>query len=299
MVKFSPNLKFTRDNNESLFTILIYDTDKEKFLLDLKKRLEKIKDIKNAFKRQKLNDRLYKFIVTIENTNKDIFNSIFLVSDTCEQFDLTDKEIKMLREYSIPQYTFEFGEYFKIDWLVDLFDNFDFYDVVIFNSGQYTHFNGNLNKKKKINQTSSQDYIKNLNTSFYLIGKIPNFKPIKQVIEHIQNNITWQEIMEVIRKNNIKKLVTKFDDFILGIQTNPDKFIFGSDVYEQIENYNIKELWLHKEQVDIFNKNVLEKNLLDNINFNIIIIETIDKKIIDGSTKLLGDFGGMVGEKYY
>ncbi len=301
MVNFNSGLKFKRDNNESLFTILIYDTDKEKFMSDLKKRLEKIKDIKNSYKRQKLNDRIYKLLTQVETSDTNIYNNVILVSDDIEYFNLTGKEVTMLREYSIPTYTFEYGEYFNIEWLTDLFENFNFYDVVIINSGQISHFNGNLNKKKKIVQTTSQDYLKNLSINYYLVGKLPNFKPNKFVIEHVQNNITWQEIMVLIKKDIMKKTITKLDDFLREINTNPDKYIFGTDIYEHIENYNIKELWIHIEHLNTFNKNIMEKNLIDNINFNIIQIESLndDKKIKDSSRKLLEDFGGMIGEKYY
>ena len=64
-------LENIRDNHESLFTIMIYNTSKEIFVKDLNDRLKKIQEIKNSFKKKKLNDRLYKFIQKIELDNKD------------------------------------------------------------------------------------------------------------------------------------------------------------------------------------------------------------------------------------
>lgn len=187
---------FIRDGHESLFTILIYDTDKEKFYLDLKKRLEKIKDIKNTFKRQKLNDRLYKLISNVESSQKLYYNNIILVSDEIKFIDLTPNDLKMLREFSIPTYTFDYGESFKIDWLIGLFENFTYYDVVIFNSNQCSHFMGNQYKKKKISQTSCnpQDFIKGITNKFYFVGKVNGLKPVSNLVEHIQNNMSWEEI---------------------------------------------------------------------------------------------------------
>ena len=45
-------LEDIRDNHESLFTVMIYDTSKEIFLKDLNDRLKKIQEIKNSFKKK-------------------------------------------------------------------------------------------------------------------------------------------------------------------------------------------------------------------------------------------------------
>ena len=92
-------LENTRDNHESLFTILINNTSKEIFLKDLNERLKKIQEIKNSFKKKKLNDRLYKFIQKIELDNKDIYNNVFLVSDDILSFTLTKKDYIILKEW--------------------------------------------------------------------------------------------------------------------------------------------------------------------------------------------------------
>ncbi len=300
MPELSSNLKFIRDNHESLFTILLYDKSKEEFLSDLKRRLEKVKDIKNTFKRKKLNDRIFNLVTQIESSVHQVFNHIILVSDDINYIQLTKKDIGVLKEYSIPNYTFEYGEYFQIDWLQDLFENFTFYDVVIYNSNQYTHYNGNLYKKKKISQTSNQDYVKNLQCNFYLIGKINGLKPIKNLIEHVNSNLSWNEIMELIRKNLIKKNVLVLENVLIDICKNDSKYIFGDQIYEQIENYNVKELFLHSDKAKQFNNDLIGKNLTNNINFNIISIETLET---DGknstSSKLLNDFGGFIGVKHF
>ncbi len=303
MPSIDNSLSKLRDNNESLFTILIYDTSKEEFISDLKKRLDKIKDISNTFKRKKLNDRVFKLLTQVENLNQETFNNIILVHEDLIFIDLTQTDIKMLREYSINKYTFEYGEYFNISWLKDLFENFTFNNIVIFNSNQYTHWVGNLYKRKKISQTSSQDYIKNLTTNFYLFGKINNFVQSKftnkNLLEHNPNIINWTEIIQYIDRLKIKSNTKLLDDVLGKMSTESDKFIFGNDIYESIESYNVKEIYLHEQTKKQFYKLIEEKGLNDNINFNIILIDSFDTTKPDSSTNLLNNFSGIIGIKYY
>lgn len=301
MPTINKKFAYIRDGHESLFTILIYDTDKEKILNDLKKRLEKIKEIKNTFKKQKLNDRLYKLILNIESSQKQNYNNIILVSDEIKFIDLTTTDINMLREFTISNYSFEYGEYFKIDWLTGLFENLTYYDIVIFNSSQYTHYLGNKYKKKKITQTSSQDLLKNIQNKFYLVGKINSLKPDfnKNLIEHIQTNMTWEQILEYIRQNEIKKQVEKLSDIIKNITIDSDSYIYGTEIYDAIESYNIKELYIHKDFYNEFENKIIELKLEDSINFKLDIIETLNSNSLDSSTILLKDFNGMIGIKYF
>ncbi len=303
MLNIDKSLANTRDSHESLFTILIYDVSKEEFLNDLKKRLDKIKSITNTFKRKKLNDRLFKLVTHVELSQTEIYNKIILLSDNIMEYELGKTEIDMLKEYSIPNYTFEYGEYFNINWLKDLFENFTFYNVIIFNQNQYTIWNGNLNKKKKLSQTSSQDVIKTFDKPFYFFGKINGLTKEKisnkNLIEYVPQTFTWNECMEHIQKLKIKENNFILQEIISGIKKDSSKYIFGKEIYESIENYNIKELYLHLKNLSEFEKIIKEKNLSDNINFNIIHIDTFESSSSDPSVILLKDFGGMIGIKYY
>lgn len=303
MPTIDKNLAKIRDSHESLFTILTYETSREDFISDLKKRLDKIKDIKNTFKKKKLNDRIFKLVTFVEQSPTQIYNKIILLSDDIVLIDLTNQDIKMLKEYSIPNYTFEYGEYFNVNWITDLFENFTFYNIVIFNSNQYTHWYGNLNKKKKINQTSSQDYIKSLDKQFYLFGKINNFSKDrlgnKNLIEYIATTCNYNECIENILKLEIKSNTKLLDEIIQAIKVDSSKHIFGEEIYESIENYNIKELYIHVSILKQFEDKIKEKNLTDNINFNIIHIDTFDPKNPDSSIILIKDYAGMIGIKYF
>jgi hypothetical protein len=298
------SLKYITDSHQSLFTILIYNTPLEQFINDVKNRLNKLKDISNAFKKKKLNDRLYKLLIDLENKNNlknkdniNMINSIILIADNITYIDLSSDDIKLLNEYNIPKYTFEYDDTFKIDWLKDLFENFTFYNFVIFNSNTYTHYEGNLNKKKLINKSNSIDYINNLQIKFYLFGKVKMQLSTKNLINHCDNIVSLQDIFVYIEKYNMKNKINTLNDIIKNINVNPDLYVFGNEIYESIESYNLKELYLHKNIKIKFDKIIIEKNLTDNINFSIVDIDNVGEK--DSSTDLINNYGGMIGIKYY
>lgn len=297
MVIIDNKLSFIRDSGESLFTILIWNMTKDDLIIDLKGKLEKIKSISNSFKRKKLNDRIFNLIQSIENNNKNIYNNIILVSDDIKYFDLEKEDIKLLEEFNISKYTFEYGEYFNINWLKDLFENFTYYDIVINNNSQYTHYKGNLNKKKIINKTNNIEYIKNLNIPFVIVGKLaPNIKN-KNILMHIPNNISWNEIIENVGQIENDKNINILQEEIDKILTSPDKYVYGNEIYEMIEIYNLKELYIHEDIKEIFNKNIVAKNLTDNLNFKIIDIKK--SKTNNYSNIFAKDYSGILGIKYY
>ncbi len=303
MPAINSSFKYITDSHQSLFTILIYNTPLEQFINDVKKRLDKLKDISNAFKKKKLNDRLYKLLIDLENKNNlkqnsiKMINSIILIAESIIYIDLTNDDIKMLNEYNIPKYTFEYDDYFKIDWLKDLFENFFFYNFVIFNSNTFTHYEGNLNKKKLINKSNSIDYINNLQVNFFLFGKVKMQLSTKNLINHQDNIIALQDIFVYIEKYNMKNKINILDNIIKNVSVNPDLYVFGDEIYEMIESYNLKELYLHKNIKSKFDKIIIDKNFTDNINFSIVEIDNVGEK--DSSSDLINNYGGMIGIKYY
>jgi len=285
-------LENIRDNHESLFTIMIYNTTKEIFLKDLNDRLKKIQEIKNSFKKKKLNDRLYKFIQKIELDNKDIYNNVFFVSDDILSYTLTKKDYIILKEWNIVNYMFMYDEYYKLEYLKDLLTNMKFYDIIINN----THYKGNLNKKKIIKDKLNTEYLKTLSLPFFYCGKLPKDMNNKNMIENLDVSTSWNEAIELINQTEIKNENIKLQAFL--DESNKDKYIYKAEIYDEIENYNIKLLFVHKEIKELFLKEIKERNLLQNLNFEINYINSI-KGVNDSSTTLKNDYCGFIGLKYY
>lgn len=299
MVKIDKNLEWNRESLDGAFTILMYELDKDELIKELKHKLGLISKIKNTFKKVKLNDRLYEFLVQVEKSSIQSYSNVVLIGSTGPIiYKLDKKDIEILKEFSIPNFTIENSENFNIKWLVDLFENFKFYDIIINNSSGMTHWMGNLNKKKIIKQNINLEYIKNLNSGWFFVGKIqPEFKT-KYLIEHYQNIMPWSEIIQNIEKYEMGKKIVHLQEQLDKIENQGDKFIFGDDIYEYIENYNVKELYIHYNYKKDFDNKIIEKCLISNINFNIIEINSISSNN-DASQILLKNYSGLLGVKYF
>ena len=304
--KFDDKLSFIRDSHESLFTILIYDTPKETFIADIKSKLEKIKDIKNTFKKNKLNNRLFKLLSNIEESTDLIINNVILVSDDIKYFKLNKNDIQMLKEYDIKKYTFEYNEYFNIHWLKDLFENFNFHNIIIYNSNQFTHYKGNNYKKKIIATNNSVDYINNINSPFIIVGKVNlNSLKIKSkfLLDHITSYTHWNDIINHLNDLEMSNKIILLDEHFTKLVNNSDIYVFGEEIYEFIEFYNVKELFIHKNTKNEFDTKIIQKNLIDNLNFNITFIDNINitknLNLNNSVNTFLKDYGGIIAIKYY
>ena len=309
MVCINKELAWKRESQSSAFTILMWDFSKDELVGELKHKLALISNIKNTFKRAKLNDRLYEYLVQIEKSSIQMYNQIVLIGSEIIIYKLDKQDIEILKEYSIPKFTIENDDNFNIDWLCDLFENFKFYNIVINNQNNLTHWIGNLYKKKIIKQNVNQDYLKILNCEWFMIGKmLPQQQQQQQsqsknkfMIEHYptQSPTNWSEIIGQINGYEMRKKHIVLDEHFDKLKFNSDKYIFGNDIWDYIEQFNIKELYIHSSVKKDFDNKIIEKDLVSNLNFNIIQIDPIDKLKSDVSGILLKDYSGILGIKYY
>lgn len=304
MVQIDKSLAWKRESHTASFTILMWNLDKDTLVTELKHKLALISTIKNQFRKKKLNDRLYEYLVGVEKSSIQTYSQVVLIGSETYIYKLDTKDIDMLKEYMIPQFTIQNNEYFNIKWLIDLFENFKFYDVIISDSktNNLTHIQGNMGKKKIIKQNVSLEYVKTLNSNWFMVGKLlPQYKT-KYLIDHwtnSSNNMNWTNIMEQIEILEMKKKIDILDKHFDAMVLNSDKYIFGSDVYEMINQYNIKELFIHNKVIDDFNNKIIEKDLSSNLNFNIIEINSFDNDQSNKANIFLKNYSGILGIKYY
>lgn len=302
MVQIDKNLAYKRESHTASFTLLMYNLSKDDLIVEIKHKLALISTIKNTFRKVKLNDRLYEYLVGIEKSSISTYSQIVLIGSETYIYKLDKKDISMLEEYSISKFTIQNDEYFNIPWLVDLFENFKFYDIIIESSNKLTHWVANVNKKKIIKQNVNTEYIKNLTTNWFMVGKLNPQNKTKYMVEHYpntQNNMVWKDIMEQIELLEMKKIIQGLEKHLDTMITNSDKYVFGTEIYELIECFNIKELWIHKNVRKQFDDMIGEKDLSSCINFNIIEINSIDTNKSSLPNMFLSNYSGILGIKYY
>lgn len=307
MVQIDKNLMYKRESHTASFTLLMWDLSKDELIMELKHKLALISTIKNTFKKSKLNDRLYEYLCQIEKSSIKSYSQIVLIGTETYIYMLDKNDINMLKEYSLPKFTIQNDEYFNIRWLSDLFENFKFYDIIINNSNTLVHWKGNLWKKKIIKQNVNMEYIKNLLSGWFMVGKLLPQNKTKYLIAHYLNeksNMNWSNIIEQIEILEMKKKINELYNHIDNIKINSEKYIFGfDDIFDMIFQFNIKELFIHEKVIKDFNDKIIEKDLSSNINFNITYINSIDNSIdneLSNKTDLFfKDYSGILGIKYY
>jgi hypothetical protein len=135
-----------------------------------------------------------------------------------------------------------------------------------------------------------------------MVGKLNPQNKTKYMVKHYpnnQNNMSWVEIIQQIELIEINKIIQELEKHLDNISSNSDKYVFGSDIYEIIESYNMKELYIHKNIRKQFDDTIIEKDLSSYINFNIIEINSSDSNSTNIANMFLKNYSGILGIKYY
>jgi peptide subunit release factor 1 (eRF1) len=292
--------KSVRGKPNTLTTIIIRNHTKEEFINYLNSCLNKIQNIKDNFKRQYINDRIFNFKQYLIDNCKNEINNIFLVDNDVYNYQLTKVNIQMLNEYNIRDLYFKYDDHFHIDYIHDLFNDLDFYKVLELNKKKISIWNINTTKNKLIEnlqmntQSDFDDYLKK-NKNIDLIFGTSTFIKKNKSGNVINKNLGNNEILDEIEKIIIKKNHNKLSDIcsLLQNKNTSNKFIVGrkeSRKYTQMGM--LKSLFIHENFYDVFSNR--QKEFL---NYEIIIIKKLEKN--DMSYTFLNDYNGFIGELYY
>lgn len=300
-------LKYENVTDKSLFTIMSFDKSKNDFLDNLKKYQKKCGLIKNSFLKNIICNRLYEFIEFLQTEfNQDKINHIFLVGKETVIYSLKKKEIGTLREYNIKNYLFYYDTYYKVEYLVDLLTNFKFTNSIVLSKGKVSYTKMNENKKKSMakkkckNIKDFEEFLKNNDISEGIITGKNNIlnKFIKKGFIIYNKNLKNDEILKKIKENKMIEKHKELEDLFLTFndESKLHLLLFGNinkDIKEAIECYQVKQLYCHKDKI----KELKSQCSKECYNFEIIEIDKVDNN--DVSHKLLNDYGGVVGVKYY
>ena len=297
------------NKSESLFTFIIYNLNSKAIKNKIKKKMENIKKISNSFKRRQLSNRLNIFLLFIDKKYTDEkINSVFLVFDEVVEVKLSKKKIKILNEYDIHNFVYKYGNTFFIEYINDLFNDFNFVNVLNVKNNLLIHFQINSTKKKiihKMNLTKMKElekidkYIQEQNLKFIIIGNSPKIKQISEnnVIYKVNDIISDNEIIDVFSNYEKKEKQSILKKYIDNIN-NPS--YDGKIIYGNFKEYILPEFEMYKLE-KLFYHSTLKKNILNMdqsyINFEIHEIHSLKKN--DLGDILLNNYGGFFGLKYY
>jgi hypothetical protein len=300
------------DQHESILSIMFYKKSFIWVIETLNDLLQKVKNIDNSIKRNKLSNHYFALKKYIEDSydENSIFSSLFFVNSKVYEYVLTKDESKVIEEYKIRDYLLYCDSIFKTQYFQDLFYNFDFNYSFIVNKNECVIKKWNQNKDKIV---ESGKYDKEL---YEKIRKVYNYKNMIYIYgNHSKGNkdiltlsspkiildkddYSRNEICEISEKEELKAnhiiLQQRLQD--LQNQQKIDLFVFGKlkfEIKDAIESYSIKELFIQKDKYQKLHS-WIDK---DAFNFKVYFIDRIESGDI-GDT-FIQNYNGVMGIKYY
>lgn len=302
---------------ETLITIYVYDIKRDEFLKKIEDQHLSALKINNPVKKHKLNNRFYDLFKYIEINYKEDenINSIFLIDDKIFEYNLLNNDIKNAKEYNFIKFYIKTDIVFNINYLIDLFNNFEFIYTIKLHRNEFNIIKINKHKEKKISEIKVSNELE-LIENIEKIRKDYNYKDLiiiygisaylkSEYIEKIKNTLIIKEILnrnilysyyedELMKKNHIE-LEKRLND-LQNSKTNIDLYIFGKlkiEIKDAIESYSIKELYIEDRKLELL-KNFIDNDLL---NFKIYTIKSL--KNGDIAEQFIKDYNGIMGIKYF
>lgn len=305
------------DNLGSLITLVIYNKKCSEVIKYLEGHLSSTQKITNPFKKMKINDKYYGLIQNLKELYEEetIINKIFLLHDKIFQYNLNDSEIKTAIIYNFPKIIHYCETTFYIDYIIDLFYNFDFIYNIRCNKSDYQIIVLNKNKER-ILKTDKINNEQKIIEGIEYIRKEENYKeliiisgnsaiiekiPIQKNIFITKNNIieNSKAIYEIyenqLMKINHQALEKRLND-IQNSNTNLDLYVFGKlkvEIKDAIESYVIKELYIEDYKLEKL-KTFIDKEFF---NFKIYVIKSLENG--DIAYQFIKDYNGIMGIKYF
>lgn len=304
------------ENNETLITIYFYNIKKEEAIQLVQKELNKISVIQNLSKKKKLNDRFYSLKLKLEKAlDNSVISSLYLINNEIFEYKFNNENIKIIEEYKLKDLYVKKDIIFDVDYILDIFTNFDFNYICHVQKNNLKFKKTNTNKNKLLNEVK-------FNNEKNMIEIINNY-----ILEHKINEILVYGLnlnMKCLNDEKNKKILFENNDFSssqvneyfykrkceknnellekkLNELTNPNAnlelFVFGKlkkEILTAIENYQLKELYIEKRKFEILKDCIEDDSCL---NFKIIEIESL--KDGDIASQFFNDYKGLMGIKYF
>lgn len=306
-----------------LTTIIVYNKNVSQFMGELEKQIKNTGKMSNHFLEKLIKDKYIKLKKFIEMNplifeDERVLSHIFLSGnlDTIPYYQLSKDNLQTLKEYQIPNVIIKQNRYFELNYVVDLFTNFNFSDSIVIDSQNWKHIQLNETKYKtlhlekyqinnivdKLNKYTTQNK-KEADTILYCLVS-PSKSLIKEIREKTKYEVTelvkYPQLTELLELSNIHKIKKNQEilNHYLKNLNNPEtenKLIYGNFeeyILPDIENYRIKELFYHKKHQMLLDK-------IDSYYFNFKLINVDTVLPGDIGEQLLENYGGFFGIRYY
>lgn len=297
-------------SNDFIVTCLVHHLEKSQFQEKLSAKISSLRKISDGIKRRKMLTKYQLLESYIDNLPDDQkLNSIFLINQTVEAINLSSKQKSTLIEYQISNCQFWEDHHFQIDYLIDMFTNFDLVDSLKISKNKVVHWRINQHKKKVIQEFSFDrksgseltSLIQKMSQPCLISGDISKLKFLKsddpKIIELIPNNCHDNDLVVKYQHYQMSLKHKHLQDYLdqMEIESEVDKIKFGwESVIETLNNYLLEIVFVHQEYQQRFKKQV---DLSDKKFMSVIYVESISKG--DLGDNFLTQFSGILGKSFY
>ncbi len=304
------NYKTDKDKFESLYIFVIYDLTIDEFNNKIEKVMKILDNITDSKKRGFLKNRIYNFHKYISDFKDDNFylDGIYFVSDKINKEKLTQENKNVLKFFNHPNFCYNYGNNYPIDWLINLINDIEYVNVFNIKNNDIKYFILNETKKKYIYQDTiksmdiktiiNNNILKNKENKiekYFLYGSSVNLKTFQDPncfnIINTNKEILDEDILNYYKMDKYKKNNDELKDILDKITTPKiiNKIVFGNDNLQELENNMIDTIF-------VSDNNILLKEI-QNYNANIKIVKSFSKgDIIDN---FINNYGGIIGLKYF
>jgi len=308
MQNFLNNLENLTSTSETLISLCFIEKSLSETLLYLDDLLAKIQKIGNSNKRKKLNDNLYRLIMSLKNRNPELVCSTlyFINDEQVHSLELTSHQISLSKEYKLVNPYYKSGEKFECAYFSDFFLNEKFLVYIQLQKLKVNAKQWTLTKEKSWTKDHKDDkelekYLEELKIKFgivYINGfNSTTFNP--QWLVKMDTHYSRNDFFVWVEKNKQLKhhlaLEKRLND-LQNSKTNLDLYLFGKlkqDILPAIENYQLKELYIERKKLEKL-KTFVEPEAL---NFTIIPIDSIERG--DVGDRFIQDYNGLMGIRYF
>lgn len=295
--------RYQKDKFESMYTVIINKAEKKDIVDHLLHKLKIVNTIKDNFKKKYLNDRLYSFLEYINNIPDGVdCTDVYFVGPAVDRVSIPKKFVNVLREYDVPPITIRNGEHFDVDYLVDLFMDMEFRDILKANNNRLKHYKVNSTKRKCLHDEEHKsldidEYLSsNVDNKCLICGVSSAIKKIK-TDEHIivPKNITMDEAMDIFAEDEMRQLHVELEEVLqhLDNEKMADRVLIGKDLEKGIQNFMVKTIYATPKKIEKL-REVFDK---DTLNFRMVEIRRVEKGDIFDT--LVKQYKGIVGFSYY
>ena len=298
-------------SNDFLVTCLVHHLDKNQLQQKLSEKIASLRKVSDGIKRRKMLTK-YQLLETYTKDNipdNHKLYSIFLVNQSVEAIDLSSKQKSTLSEYQIHECQFWEDHYFQIDYLIDLFTNFELVDSLKVSKNKVVHWKLNQHKKKMIQEISFDrktgsellSLIQKLSQPCLISGEITKLKFLNsddpKIIELITSNCHDSDLVTKYQHYQMSLKHQRLQECLdqMNLDSQVDKIKFGWEpVLESLNNFLLEIVFVHQEYQQKFKEQV---DLSDKKFMTVVYIESVSKG--DLGDTFLKQYSGIIGKSFY